>query len=330
MIPSTARSKMFRTVSSRNILNAVIAIALCTAACGSGERPPVPRFTVRMLTARTVSAHWDRAADRGLSRIAAELNADVERILTDDPTEFRDRLAALGEDETRLVLCVGAFPETTLYSVADTYPGTVFVLLPGEVQSANVAGIRFMSEEAGYLAGSVAGALAVDGMLGLLHGGGQPWLESLEEGYVAGFTSRWHKAEVAVGEGAEGVWELSSAGVLVSLYAADRAEPEVLAAAHDAGMLLVASDPDLLESDSGMVVAAVRVDVAEAMVRVAREVRDGTFAGRVFTFDLGSGVLDVIIKPDLAPDALIVAEEALEEARAEITAGLVEFDELGL
>jgi hypothetical protein len=52
--------------------------------------------------------------------------------------------------------------------------------------------------------------------------------------------------------------------------------------------------------------------------------------GRVFAFDLGSGVLDVVISPDMAPDSLAVAGEALEEARAEITAGLVEFDELGL
>jgi hypothetical protein len=66
------------------------------------------------------------------------------------------------------------------------------------------------------------------------------------------------------------------------------------------------------------------------MLRVAREVRDGTFEGRVFAFDLGSGVLDVVINPNLAPDSLAAAGEALEEARAEITAGLVEFDELGL
>jgi len=41
-------------------------------------------------------------------------------------------------------------------------------------------------------------------------------------------------------------------------------------------------------------------------------------------------VLDVVVNPALAPDTRTVAEEALEEARAEITAGLVEFDGLGL
>jgi basic membrane lipoprotein Med (substrate-binding protein (PBP1-ABC) superfamily) len=321
---------MVHTVRRLKTLPIVVAIVLLTAACGVDEKPSVPQFTVRLLTARSVSGHWDRAVDRGLDRLGAELGAEVERIAADHPTEHRDLLVEAGRAGINLVFCVGVFPETTLYSVANSYPATVFVLLPGGVNAENVAGIRFMPEEAGYLAGAIAGALAPDGALGLLHGGGQPWLEPLEEGYVAGFGSRRRKMEVTVAEGADGVWELSSAGVLVSLYSADRAEPEVLAAAHDAGLLLVATNTDLLESESGMVVAAVSVDVAEAMLRVAREVRDGTFAGRVFAFDLGSGVLDVVINPDLAPDSLAIAGEALEEARAEITAGLVEFDELGL
>jgi hypothetical protein len=92
----------------------------------------------------------------------------------------------------------------------------------------------------------------------------------------------------------------------------------------------VVTHPEFLDAASDTVVAAVDFDVAEAMLRVSREVRDHTFKGRVYAFDLGSGVLDVVINPALAPDLRPVAEEALEEARAEITAGLVEFDGLGL
>jgi len=305
-------------------------IALLAAACGRDEQPADEIFTVRMLTAGTVSGRWERAAEGGLGRIAVELKADVARIRTDGPADDRDRLGEQGRAGIHLVFCVGGYSETTLYSVANAYPNTVFVLLPGRIHAGNVAGIRFMPEETGYLAGAVAGALAPDGKLGLLHGGGQPWLEPLEEGYVAGFKSRWRRAKVTAREGAEGVWELRSAGVLVSLYSADLADPEVLAAAQNAGIQLVATDPELLETEPGTVVAAVKVDVAEAMLRVAREVRDGTFTGRVFAFDLGSGVLDVVVNPALAPGSFTTANEALEAARAEITAGLVEFDELGL
>jgi basic membrane lipoprotein Med (substrate-binding protein (PBP1-ABC) superfamily) len=214
--------------------------------------------------------------------------------------------------------------------MANSYPKTVFVMLPGRVQAENVAGITFLPEEVGFLAGAVAGALSPDGQLGILRGDGQPWLDLLEEGYVAGIKDRWRRAVVRVGEGPDGAWELSSAGVLFALYSAGRASPETLAAAENAGLKLVVTDPELMDGESETVVAAVELDVPEAMIRVTREVRDHTFRGRVFAFDLGSGVLDILVNPALAPDTRTIAEEALEEARAEITAGLVEFDGLGL
>jgi basic membrane lipoprotein Med (substrate-binding protein (PBP1-ABC) superfamily) len=312
------------------LVASVVILMLLAAACGQDEQPTDTGFSVRMLTVRTISGRWERAAERGLGRVAAELEADVARIRIDGPADERQLLSDQGLAGASLVFCVGGYSESTLYSVASEYPNTAFVLLPGQARAANVAGIRFLPEEVGYLAGAVAGALAPDGHIGLLRGGGQPWLEPLEEGYVAGFKSRWRRTKISVGEGADGVWQMSSAGVLVSLYATDRSDPELLAAAHNAGVQLVVTDPELIDVAGHTVVAAIDVDVAEAMLRVAREVRDGTFAGRVFAFDLGSGVLDVVLNPELAPDSRAIAVEALEEARAEITAGLVEFDGLGL
>jgi transcriptional activator of comK gene len=309
---------------------AVALLVLLTTSCGRDTQAPNTNFSVRILTTRSISERWERAAERGLGRIEAELDADVARVRIDDPANERERLAEQGRAGVSLVFCIGGYSETTLYSVATAFPNTVFVLLPGQARAENVAGIRFLPEEVGYLAGAVAGALNPDRQLGLLRGDGQPWLEPLEDGYVAGFKSRWRRPKITVGEGAAGAWELSSAGVLLSLYAADHADPEVLAAAHNAGLRLVVTDPELLDVASDTVVAAVDLNVAEAMLRVSREVRDRTFEGRIFAFDLGSGVLDVVVNPALAPDTREVAEEALEEARAEITAGLVEFDGLGL
>jgi len=318
------RNKTFTAVSC------VAMLVLLTTSCGRETQAPITNFSVRMLTTRSISERWERAAERGLGRIEAELDADVARVRIDDPANEREKLAEQGRAGISLVFCVGGYSETTLYSVATAFPNTVFVMLPGQVRAENVAGIRFLPEEVGYLAGAVAGALNPDRQLGLLRGDGQPWLEPLEDGYVAGFKSRWRRAKVKVGEGPDGAWELSSAGILLSLYAADHTDPEVLAAAHNAGLRLVVTDPELLDVASDTVVAAVDFDVAEAMLRVSREVHDRTFEGRVFAFDLGSGVLDVVVNPALAPDTRAVAEEALEEARAEITAGLVEFDGLGL
>lgn len=324
--------KMVLVVRKQSFI-AVSIVAIFTllmSSCGRETQPPDTRFSVRLLAARTVSERWERAAEGGLARIAAELDADVARVRGDEPENERNMLAEQGRAQISLVFCIGGYSETTLYSVATAFPKTVFVMLPGRARARNVAGITFLPEEVGYLAGAVAGALSPDGQLGLLRGDGQPWLELLEEGYVAGFKSRWSRAELKVGEGPDGAWELSSSGVLIALYVADRADPEVLAAAHNAGLRILTTDPEHLDTESDTVVAAVDFDVAEAMLRVSREVRDHTFQGRVFAFDLGSGVLDVVVNPVLAPDTRAIAEGALEGARAEITAGLVEFDGLGL
>jgi basic membrane protein A len=300
--------------------------------CGREEPEPAKAFTVRMLSSRTLSGRWERAAERGLGLIASELDADVARLRIDDQGDARVRLAEQGHAGVQLVFYVGAGVEKILFSEASAFPATAFVLLPGRVHGPNLGSIRFMPEEAGYLAGAVAGEIVPDRKVGLLRGVGGSWLEALEDGFVAGYRARQGRRKVTVeaAEGREGVWKLKSAGIGVALYASDRSDPAVLSAAHNAGMLLVASDPDFMNLEPEVVIAAIEVDVPEAMLRVAREVRDGTFSGKVFSFDLGSGVLDVKLNPNLGGDRGAAAAAALEDARSEVTAGLVEFDGLGL
>ena len=96
-------------------------------------------------------------------------------------------------------------------------------------------------------------------------------------------------------------------------------------------MLKNHADPALLGIEPDLVVAAVDVDVAEAMLRVAREVHDRRFTGQVFAFDLGSGVLDVVPGTGWGtPERQTALVDAIERARSEITAGWVEIEELGI
>ncbi len=308
-----------------------IALVLAMVGCGPEMREPeAPRFSVRLMTSLAISGRWESDAERGLGRIAAELDADVARIRIGTDRGSRSRLAEQGAAGIDVVFCVGSGFEKTIYSEAAAYPDTVFVLIPGQARGANVAGIDFLTEGAGYLAGVAAEVVASDHRVGLLRGDGRPWLESLEEGFIGGFKSRHRRASVETGDGVEGVAEFLAAGIEIAFYSSDRQDPAVLEAAREGGLRLIVADPHLAAEEPELVVAAINVDVAEAMVRVAREVRDGTFVGRVFAFDLGSGVVDVILGKGLAPEVESEVMEVLEEARAEVTAGLVEFDELDL
>ena len=90
-------------------LGCVITIVLMLGVgCGRDEPEPEPSFRVRLLTSAPVSGRWERAAERGLGRIAAELDADVRRLRADTELERRvlvDREGDLGVD---LVFCVGS------------------------------------------------------------------------------------------------------------------------------------------------------------------------------------------------------------------------------
>ncbi len=320
-----------RVVSTLTTIGALAALSLPAVSCTPEKPSPEKEFRVRLLTSVTLSGRWEKAAERGLGLIAAELDADISRSRAIGTADQRSRLRALAQDRVDLVFCVGPEVESLVYTEAAAFPDTDFVIIPGEIYSANVGSVTFTPEEAGYLAGTVAAAVTDGTDIGLLRGAGRPWLELLEAGFAAGFRSIHPAAEVIPAEGLEGPWQLTAAGVEVALYSTDRVESQILAAAHDAGLLLVGADPGLLEAEPDFVIAAVEIDVAEAMLRIAREVHDLSFSGKVYAFDLGSGVIDVRLNPSFAALGRDTdLREILERARSEITAGWVEIDELGI
>lgn len=309
----------------------LLSTGLAAVSCAPEEPPVEPGFRVRLLTSVTLSGRWEREAERGLGLIAAELDADIARSRAAGATDQRRRLRRDAEERVDLIFCVGPEVESLVYTEAAAFPDTDFVIIPGEIHGANFGGMVFMPEEAGFLAGAVAASVTGQSKVGLLRGAGRPWLERLESGFGAGFRTAHHNAEVITARGLDGPWELVEAGVEIALYSTDFIDPQVLAAVHDAGLLLVGADPALMDAEPDVVIAAVEVDVAEAMLRVAREVHDHRFTGKVFAFDLGSGVLGLTLNPVLeSDDRYAETREALECARSEITAGWVEIEELGI
>ncbi len=319
---------MVRTGGARRTVAVALLVAAATAACRREPPPaPPPELTVRMLTSSSVSGRWERAAERGLGRIAAELDADVARLRAGSGAARRELLERQGRAGVDLVFCIGGDFERLVYTDAPAFPDTRFVIVPGRAHDGNVASIDVLPAGSGYVAGAASAALAADARVGVLRGPGGPWLEAVEEGFARGVEEATGEAPV-VAQMAGGPWVLRRAGVAVALLATDHVDRRVLAEAHDAGLRLVALDPALLGADE-MVVAVIEVDLAEAMIRVAREVHDRAFRGQVYAFDLGSGVLNVHLDPGIArlhPEAV----EALEAARAAVTAGYVEVEGLGM
>jgi basic membrane lipoprotein Med (substrate-binding protein (PBP1-ABC) superfamily) len=313
-----------------HLVAAVVISLIGSWGCGSDDRPTRSQLRVRLLTSAPVSGRWEIGAERGLGRIAAELGADVGRLRARNEGERRALLAAQGADGIELVFCVGPGFEQALYTEAPAFPETGFVILPGAPGGGNVAGVELRTGGAGYVAGVAASLLSEGGGVGIVRGTGGEWLDGLEEGFIRGVHRGNPEIIPRTVTRPGGPRNLAAEQVDVALYASDRAEEVVIQEARAAGMWLVVCDLGLLDSEPEVVAAAVHLDVAEAMVRLAREVRDGTFAGGRHTFDLGSGVVDVVLNRDLAPAADPEMAEAVEAARSEAITGIAELEKLGM
>lgn len=323
----------FRTLSERSFLvRALIVVASVALLADCRSEPKIEEdfFEVAILTASPRLDTLDRSAVVGLHRIERELQAVARRGHDAEPGQRRELIRDHGEGDADLVFCIGAGFEPVLFSEAASYPGTDFVLVPGDAQGPNVASIAFHVGGAGYIAGVVAAEMAEDNLVGVIQGAGPEWFDDLEDGFVAGFTSIRRNAEVVRGEGPIAAEELAAAGVRVALYSAEVADPAVLEGAKKAGLLLVAADPKALRQEKETVFSAVAVDLPEAMVRVAQEARDGLFEGRVYLFDYGSGVVQLRMSELFDRLASDQAKDAYLTALSEVTAGIVEVESLGM
>jgi basic membrane protein A len=262
--------------------------------------------------------------------MAAELRAGTGLVVGTSDRERRQALRDQSAGGIDLMFCIGSSLEAAVYTESRAYPRVRYVLVPGSPQGSNVAGMRFQLEEPAFLGGVLAGLLSQGRHVGAIQGEDGPWLDHVGDAFLAGARSEDAGAELIRVDGAEGPWVLAAQGVRVALYTAQTADRAVMAAAHDAGVQLILTDAEAMAELPDVVLAAITVDLPEAMLRVAREVRDGTFRARLYTFDIGSGVVDLELSPGFDRSVAPAITDVLDAKRAEINAGWFEIEQLGI
>ena len=104
---------------------------------------------------------FNQSAWEGVQRAAAELGALVDYVETQDPRDYGANIALFAEREFDVIVTVGfALGEATL-TAADAYPGVDFIGVDQfqGAPSANLVGLIFEEDKAGFLAGALAGQL---------------------------------------------------------------------------------------------------------------------------------------------------------------------------
>jgi basic membrane lipoprotein Med (substrate-binding protein (PBP1-ABC) superfamily) len=308
---------------------AIVLLMMTVAGCGREEIvEPLAAFRVRILTSGAEEAMWRNQGESVLEGLRLEFGAEATRVSVEDSESRRAALRVCGEEEIDLVICVGSAFEREVLTVAQNYPRTAFVLSPGTVTASNVAVLDFQPFGAAYIGGVVAASQGGN-RVGLLVGDGGSWLEVISSGFEDGFRSRFPTGQILRAADAEAVEQLQEASVKVALYAADRLDAGLMEMVEASGIQLIGVGRSTIDGFPEIVVAALSIDLPEAVERITHDVMDGTFRGQTYSFDLGSGVVDLAISPGLQAGWDEDDRERIGEARAAVNAGLVELEHMG-
>jgi basic membrane lipoprotein Med (substrate-binding protein (PBP1-ABC) superfamily) len=289
-------------------------------AAGGGGAAGRGDFTVALLTPGPISDQsWNGGAYEGLLRIRDSLDARISHIQTKTPAEFEENFRQYGASGYSLVFGHGFEFQDAAARVGPAFPKMVFVTTGGTRTSANVAAMSFAFDQPSYLAGIVAASVSKSGVIGCIGGTELPPVKSGFDAFAQGvhavnptatvvtaFLGNWDDA----GAGKEQALAQVARGVDVIYQNADAAGLGVFQAAKESrGVYIIGSNSNQNEVAPTVTLGSVVIDLPQAFMSIAREVKSGAFAPRVHVFDTRSGVMQWVLNP---PMRAVVPPRALQ------------------
>jgi basic membrane protein A len=318
---------------------ATLAVAL-VAGCGGGERSAQAadggtagggEFKVALLTPGPISDQsWNGGAYNGLKAIRDSLGAKISHIQTKTPAEFEENFRQYGAQGYTLVFGHGFEFQEAAVRVAPSYPKTLYVTTSGNTTAANVAGMTFAFEEASYLAGMLAGTMTKSNVLGVIGGTELPPVKASFAAFEAGAKAVNPKVRVLTSY--IGNWDDVSAGKEQALAQigqgadalfqnADAAGLGIFQAAKERKVYVFGSNSDQNAVAPEVTLGSVVIDLPRAFLTVAREVKAGGFTPRVVDLGMKTGVVQLVLNPQLASRIPAATRTAIDSARRAIEAG---------
>jgi len=239
---------------------------------------------------------FNQSANEGLKRAISELGVEGRALTSDSNADYVPNLSSLAQQKYDLVIGIGFLMADAMNTVATKFPDTNFAIVdaPNAVlkdKPANVRGLLFKENEAGYLAGTAAGLFVKDkgGDQVISSVGGQkvPAVDAFIAGYQAGakkanpdvktlsgysedFVKQNLCKELALNQIAEGSQVVFAVAGQCGLGALDAAKEKNLQG------IGVDADQSFLGSHI-LTSATKKVDVA--VFDTAKSAQDGTFKG---------------------------------------------------
>ncbi|HMB68863.1 MAG TPA: BMP family protein [bacterium] len=289
-------------------------------------------FRVAVLMTGPVSDDgWNASAWEGAQRIRRELGAEIAKVESLDKSAFEENFRELAARGTGLIFGHAYEFQDAALRVAPDFPRTTFVVIAGNTSAENVGAVHFRLEEATYVLGALAARLSDTRVAGMIGGEEIPSLKPGFDGFINGarsvdpdfrvvtkYVGNWHDVALAR-EHAEALIEQ---GARFLFQNADKAGLGVFqAAAAHPGVYAFGSNKDQNDVVPGAVLASAVLDVPAAYVRVARQVKDGTYVPSAATMGVNEGVVRVAIEPTQEASFGAEVTELLADLRARIASG---------
>ena len=275
----------------------------------SGSTTDKPETTVKAAMVTDIGGLGDKSFNdlsaAGLEKASKDLGVEIKVVESKAPTDYESNLTQLANAGYSPIFAVGFLMTDTVVKVAPTTPDVIYGGIDEffEPTIPNVIGITFKENEAGYLAGVLAGSLtsqtSVDPrindklILGFVGGMEIPPVQAYQKGFEAGAKSVNPAIEVKSiytgsftdqAKGKEAGSALIGQGADIVFAAAGQTGLGTAAAAKDGNALFIGVDSDQFLTipaigDTIITSAIKKIDVA--VFETIKKAVDGTLKGGV-------------------------------------------------
>lgn len=328
-------------------VSSLVILFTLLANCAPEKRPAVEKvhaagsdrpFRVGLLTPGSISdGGWNAIAFEGLKRIEAELGGQISHQETRTPADFEEGFRYFGVNGFHLAFGHGFEFQDAAMAAGKQFPETVFITTSGKSVAANVSPLVFELEQATYLLGVIAAMESKTGKAGLVGGIRLPSIDSTFIAFKAGARSVDPKFEVQ--EIYLGNFEDLAAARVAALTLIDGGADHLFHQANEAGRGVFQActerktrcfganrDQNNLAPD--VILASAVLDVPEAFVQIAVQVRDKTFKPGIQRFGIKPGIVSVVwnqkLKPTVKPATIAAVtriEKEIREGRLTVPRG---------
>jgi basic membrane protein A len=280
-----------------------------------------------LVTGPVSDGGWNQIAYQGLQRIEKELGAQGAYQQTEKAEEFEEGFRGYARKDYNLVFGHGDEFSDAAARVAPEFPKTIFVTSGGRTVLSNAAPMVFAMEEATYLLGIIAARVSRTGKAGQIGGTELPPVKTAFAAFEAGAKSvnpRFEVTTTYIGNwtNANAAKELALArireGADILFPNADAAGLGVFQAVTEnkaKGVYAFGANKNQNDIAPDVILASGVLDVPEAFLQVAREVKEGKFRGEPHHFGMKEGVVSLVYNPRL--EAMIPADARQQVSKAQ-------------